>query len=330
MKIFVTGATGYVGSNLIRQLLNENYDVTCLMRSPEKYNSSKLFSQCTLVKGDITDRDSLKGTMQDIDVVIHLAVLGHLDEAKRGENAFYTVNVQGTKNVLEECIISKLKRILCFSSTAAIGIPKVDLIDENTPLRATNPYGKSKKDSDELILSYIKRHNLPIVNICFPHIYGPGEKRDFLRIIKMIKKGIFPQVGFSPNLYPSVYISDAIDAIILALKKGRVGEKYIIADDDPHDLKYIRKLVLKYLGKERKFYPIIPKHLSIYFIYAMEFIFGLFGTVPPIKARNLKSISAGRRLSIEKAKREMGFKPKINLEEGIRCTIEWYKKENLL
>ena len=330
MRIYITGATGYVGSNLIPRLLDQDHDITCLMRSPEKYTDSEIFTKCNLVKGDIIDRESLKGTMQDIDVVLHLAVLGHLDEAKQGNDAFYTVNVLGTKNILEECIISKPKRILCFSSTAAIGIPKIDLIDENTPLRATNPYGKSKKESDELILSFIKRYNLPIVNLCFPHIYGPGEERDFLKIIRMIKKGIFPQVGFSPNLYPSVYISDAVDAISLALKKGRVGEKYIIADDDPHDLKIIRRLVLKYLGKERKFYPIIPKHISIYFAYAMESIFGLFGAVLPIKARNLKSISAGRRLSIGKAKRELGFMPNVALEEGIRRTIEWYKKENLL
>jgi dihydroflavonol-4-reductase len=330
MRIYITGATGYVGSNLIPRLLDQDHDITCLMRLPEKYTDSEIFTKCNLVKGDIIDRESLKGTMQDIDVVIHLAVLGHLDEAKQGNDAFYTVNVLGTKNILEECIISKSKRILCFSSTAAIGIPEVDLIDENTPLRATNPYGKSKKESDELILSFIKRYNLPIVNLCFPHIYGPGEERDFLKIIRMIKKGIFPQVGFSPNLYPSVYISDAVDAISLALKKGRVGEKYIIADDDPHDLRVIRKLVLKNLGKERKFYPIIPKHISIFFVDAMESIVGLFGTVLPIKARNLKSISAGRRLSIEKAKRDMGFEPDVGLEEGIRRTIEWYKKENLL
>ena len=330
MNIYITGATGFVGSSLLPQLLDQGHVITCLVRSPEKYNSSPIFSKCNLVKGDITDRDSLKGTMQDIDVVIHLAVLGHLDEAKRGEDAFYTINVQGTKNILEECIISKPKRILCFSSTAAIGIPKEKFIDESTPLRATNPYGKSKKESDELILSFIKKYNLPIITLCFPHIYGPGEERDFLKIIRMIKKGIFPQVGFSPNLYPSVYISDAVDAICLCLKKGRIGEKYIIADDDPHDLKFIRKLVLKYLGKERKIYPIIPKHISIYFVYAMESIFGLFGAVLPIKARNLKSISAGRRLSIGKAKRELGFMPNVALEEGIRRTIEWYKKENLL
>jgi dihydroflavonol-4-reductase len=330
MKIYITGATGYVGSNLIPLLLNEKHNITCLMRSPEKYTNSAIFSKCSIIKGDITDRDSLKGTMQDIDVVIHFAVLGHLDETKKGDDAFYAVNVQGTKNVLKECIISKPKRILCFSSTAAIGIPKVAIINENTHLGATNPYGRSKKESDKLISTFIKMYNLPIVNICFPHIYGPGEKRDFLKIIRMIKKGIFPQIGFSPNLYPSVYISDAVDAICLCLTKGRIGEKYIIADDDPHDLRVIRKLVLKNLGKERKFYPIIPKHISIYFVYAMESIFGLFGAVLPIKARNLKSISAGRRLSIGKAKRELGFMPNVDLEEGIRRTIEWYKKENLI
>jgi nucleoside-diphosphate-sugar epimerase len=301
------------------------------MRSPEKYTKSAIFSKCSIVKGDITDRDSLMGTIDDIDIVIHLAaLLGNLGDVEQGNETFYDVNVQGTKNVLEECLISKPKRILYFSSTAAIGIPKEDIIDENTPLRPVNPYGESKKAAEEIILFFIKRYNLPIVNICFPHIYGPGDEYDFLKITRMIKKGVFPQVGFSPNLYPSVYISDAVDAICLALKEGKVGEKYIIADDDPHDLKDIRKIVLQCLGKERKFFPIIPKHISIYIAHAMELIFAKFGVALPIKARNLKSISFGRRLSVQKAKKEMGFNPKINLEEGIRRTIEWYKKENLL
>lgn len=330
MRIYITGATGFVGSNLVSRLIDENHDITCLMRIPQKYTSSAIFAKCNLIKGDVTDRDSIRGTLDNMDAVIHLAVLGHLNEGKQSFNDFHTVNVSGTKNILEECTISKPKRILCFSSTAAIGLPRVHSIDEDTPMQPTDPYGKSKKEADELIRHYIEKYHLPIVSLCFSHIYGPGEQRDFLKIIKMVKKGIFPQVGFTPNLYPSVYISDAVEAIKLALKKAKVGEKYMIADDDPHDLRVIRKIILRNLGIRRKFYPIIPKHISIYSAYVMELISGIFGVIPPIKARNLKSITAGRRISIEKAKREMGFKPKINLEEGIRRTIAWYRKENLI
>jgi nucleoside-diphosphate-sugar epimerase len=219
---------------------------------------------------------------------------------------------------------------VCFSTTAAIGIPKVRLIDENTPLHPVSPYGQSKKEADEVISLFIKKHQLPIVTLCFPHIYGPGEQRDFLKIMRMIKKGIFPQVGFSPNLYPSIFVTDAVDAICLAMTRGKIGEKYIIADDDPHDLRAIRRLVLRYIRSKKKIYPFMPKYLGILGAHLVESVFELFGAAPPITAKSIRSITAGRRLCIEKARKDMGFEPKVDIEEGIRRTVNWAQKEHLL
>lgn len=330
MKIYVTGATGFIGSHLIPSLLDKKHDITCLVRSPENISGNPIYEKCTLVKGDITNRNSLKKTIENIDVVIHLAVLATLDAKKQNVDTFYTVNAQGTKNILEECLASKPKRILCFSSTAAIGIPKADLIDESTALRPLTPYGQSKAETEKIILNFTEKYNLPIITLCFPHVYGPGEKRDFLKITRMIKKGIFPQIGFSPNLYPAIYVSDAVDAICLAIDKGKAGEKYIIADGDPHDLRVARKLVLKNLGIKRRFYPVVPKYISILFMYVIQTIFGILRIDLPIKAKNLRSIAAGRRLSIDKAKKDIGFNPKVSFEKGIRHTIEWYVKERLI
>lgn len=330
MKIYITGATGYVGANLIPRLIEANHDITCLVRNPDKYLNSTVYQKCHFIKGDISVRESLQGTMHNTDVVIHLAVLGHLNEKRQSFEDFYTVNVLGTKNILTECRVARPKRIMCFSTTAAIGIPKVSLIDENTPLRPVSPYGQSKKEADKVIASFVKNYNLPIITLCFPHIYGPGEQRDFLKIMRMIKKGIFPQVGFSPNLYPSIYITDAVDAICLAMTKGNIGEKYIMADDDPHDLRVIRRLVLRQIGSKRKFYPFMPKYFGIAGAHLLESLFAIFGAIPPVTAKSIKSITAGRRLSIEKAQKHMKFEPKVDIEEGIKRTIGWAQKEHLL
>lgn len=302
MKIFLTGASGFVGINLVPHLLGKNHEISCLMRNPEIYVNDEIFGNCKLLKGDIEDKGSIEGVIDGIDWVIHLAVLSPLnDNEKLSEVEFNRVNVKGTQNVLEECLKAKPKKIVCFSSTAAIGIPNTDIIDENTPCKPITPYGKSKKMTGDLVSSYIREHEQPIISIRFPHIYGPGERRDFCKIIKMIKKGIFPQVGFSPNFYPSVYISDAVDGIYLALEKGVPGEEYIIADDDPHDLRVVRRYVLENLGIHRKYYPFIPKYIGILGVFLLETLFSLLGKVPPIKARNIRSITSGRRISIKKS-----------------------------
>jgi nucleoside-diphosphate-sugar epimerase len=330
MRIYITGATGYVGSRLVPRLLNENHEITCLLRSPEDYIDHDISRRCRLIKGDITDRATLKNTMAHIDVVLHLAVSTPLTNIQNDTEIYNRVNVIGTANMLDECLVSGVKRIMCFTSSAAIGIAKTSIIDENTPLNPVNNYGRSKRDAEGVISSFVKKFNSPVITICFPHIYGPGDRYEFIKVVKMIKRGIMPQVGLSPNLLPSVYISDAVDAIILALEKGKAGEKYIVVDDDPHDMKTIRKLVLENLGIKRKVYPFIPRYAGIFIVYLLEFFFRLFGYDSPVKTENLRSITTGRRLSNKKAKKYLGFIPMVSLEEGIKKTVEWYKLEGLI
>lgn len=330
MKIFITGATGYVGSRLLSELIKHNHDITCLIRSPEKYSHTGIFSNCKIIKGDITDKANLQQAIDNIDVVIHLAVSTPLTNKNDDIVLYRSVNVQGTQNILEECISSKPKRIICFSSTAAIGMPRVPYIDEETPLQPVNHYGLSKKEAEQLVDSYILQYQLPIVTLTFPHIYGPGDIHDFYLIIKLLKKGILPQVGFMPNLLPLVYISDAIDAILLALSNGLTGEKYIIADDDPHDIRTVRRLVWSTFGINRRWYPFIPKYPGILGAYIIQFLFKVMGRTAPVTGKNIKSIASSRRISVQKAKKELNFTPRTSLKEGLQRSIDWYKMENLL
>lgn len=330
MRIFITGATGYVGSNLIPRLKRDGHELTCLLRSPEKHTENALFVNCKRIKGDLTDRNSIEGCCKGMDIVIHLAAATPVNNPGTDESIYDNTNVIGTRNLLEECNIAKPKRIICFSSTAAIGRPVVDFIDEKTPLTPVNDYGRSKKESEALMSLYVKENGLPIITLCFPHIYGPGDTHELLKIATLMKKGLFPQIGFGPNLLPMIYISDAVEAIVLAMRGGNIGEKYIIADKDPHDTRKLRSLVLSAIGVKKRLYPFIPKYFGIVGAYFIEQFLTRIGLKPPITCNNIRSIAAARRLSINKAAQELGFKPSIEFEDGVKNTILWYKENQLI
>jgi dihydroflavonol-4-reductase len=310
MKILVTGATGSIGSRLIPRLLENRHEVVCLLRSPPEWQAKAPFSDCTCRHGDITIRESLKGVADEVDIVVHLAVSTPLSNPAGDEDLFFRTNVLGTQNLLEECLRAKPKRILCFSSTAAIGRPAVDVIDETTVPEPTTPYGISKKTADDMISHYHVRYGLPVITLCFPHVYGPGETDDFLKVVRMMRKGIFPQVGFCANHLPMIFVSDAVESICLAISRGTLGEKYIVADADPHDTRVIRKIVLRHLGIQRRLFPFIPLRCGIMLATLMERCFPLMGSDPAGNSGEHQIHCRGTALVDRKIQAGSGFFPR--------------------
>ena len=162
-RIFITGATGYIGSELIPKLLQHGKKLTCLVRDPEAYQQAPHLQQCTLVKGDLSDIHTLTQAAMQQDALIHLAVLGHVNKKGTSYETYHQANVVGTQNALDAAIQAQVPRVICCSSTAAIGLPKDNVIDESTPLTPRTPYGKSKKAADELILKYHRDEGLPVI-----------------------------------------------------------------------------------------------------------------------------------------------------------------------
>ena len=326
MNILITGATGFIGSDLTKELCKQGYRCKCLVRNIEKAKEIfKDYQDIEFVVGDVAKPETIQGISKDIDYVIHLAVLGHSDEANLTFNDYKTVNVIGTENLLNELTTNPVKRVVCFSSSAAVGLVKSKNITENTACNPQTPYGISKRESDLLINRCVKKLNLPIITLRFTHIYGPGDTRDFLKIVKLVKKGVFPIVGFKENLYPAVYKSDAINSILLALKNGKVPELYNISDSESHNLRLVAKFIKNELGIKR--IPLwTPKYPTLLTLKIIQFLKIKF----PVSHKNIQFITSGRRYSIDKAKDELGFEPRVNLKEGITKTIQWYKKEGLI
>lgn len=321
MRVLITGATGFLGPDVVNVLLENKFRVRCLVR--DKNKAEKYFGNgVEYFIGDITDPDSLRNITKDIDYVIHLAVLGHSGEMNLTLNHYRSVNVEGTNNLLKQIQLNPVKKIICFSSSAAVGLVNSKVISEETICNPQTPYGISKYETDKLIKHYFDKWKLPIVTIRFTHIYGPGDIRDFLKIVRFVKRGIFPKIGFKKNLYPAVYKSDAVQSILLAVRKGEIGQLYNISDINSHDLKVVANLIKKELKIKR--IPIwLPETLTIIVLRVLH----SFKIKFPISEKNIRFITAGREYSIEKACRILGYYPKVNLETGIRRTIRWYLKE---
>jgi len=328
-NILITGGTGFLGRALIPELVENGCSVRILVRKTSDIASFKNKPGIELFYGDITDNKSLGGIEENIDQVYHLAVLGHLDE-NTGDQDYLNVNANGTLNILKRFKGIKIEKFLFATTSAALGVIPGREITENDFKKPVTAYGMSKYKAELFLKEYCNKNSIPYVMVRLTHVYGPGENRDLFKIIKMMKKGIFPQVGLGPNLYPAVYLDDAIKGLILAMGEGANKETYIISDCKSHDLKDIRKFVKKYLGIQNRWYPFVPKYPVFIFFFILDWISRITGIKFPATSKNISFITAGRRFCIKKAQKELGYKPLVSLEQGLKKAIDFYIKEGLL
>ena len=330
MVILVTGGTGFIGSHLVDTLVSKGEDVRVLIRKTSKVEKFKNRG-VDFVYGDITDKITLKGIARDVDVVYHLAARGHVSAiSDAAYREFREVNVKGTKNLAEECSNHPISKFIHFSSTAAMGLIEKPVVDESTPCRPSTPYQKSKYDSEKMILNYWRTRNLPVVLIRPSMVFGPGgESSEFLKICRIINKGIFPQIGKGKNLTPIVYVDDVVQAAILAANMGIPGETYLITSGKSYELSVIAKRIADQLGVKRVNYR-MPVSIAMSGAFIIELLARIFNFSPIITRQNIMSTITDRVFSINKAKRELGYEPGVSLEEGIKRTIDWYIENNIL
>ena len=328
MNILVTGATGYLGKALVPVLQEAGHHLRILARPSSDIRAFQNQERIEISYGDIVKPETLNDIAEGIDQVYHLAVLGHLNDA--GQQDYMNVNHAGTLNLLEQFKNSPVQRILFTTSSAALGPIAGKVVTEEDFAPPVTAYGRSKYAAELSFKEYAQQHNIPYVLVRLTHVYGPGEQRDLYQIIKLIKKGLYPQIGFKPNLYPAVYIDDAVRGLVRAMEKGRVGETYIISDKSSHDTRDIRKWVRHYLGLKNMIYPWLPKCLALGLFTLCDYISHKTGLRFPATRKNIEFMTARRIFSIEKANTELDWEPQITLEEGLRRTIDAYRQEGLI
>jgi dihydroflavonol-4-reductase len=325
VKYLITGATGFIGPHLARKLVSDGHACRCLVRTGSNTGPLQA-SGIELVEGDITRAETLQGMADGMDRVLHMATLGHMANFRVTESMFDAINVQGTQNIMEEALRAGVRRVVHCSTVAAMGICQDVPATEKSSCKPHHPYGRSKLKAEQTVLGLIEEKNLPAVIIRFSMVYGPGDSRDILKLTRMTQKGLFPKVGNRPKLTPLIHVDDAVHGLRQAAEKGGVGEIYLITNRNSLPFDEIRQILQKALGVTR--WPLyIPEWAALTLASLSEKIFPMLGKIPPVSRKNIESTLADRVFSIEKAQKEIGFIPEVDPVEGLKETVEWYKKK---
>lgn len=326
MKALVTGANGFIGSFLVEKLLEQDFEVTCLVRKTSNLRwINKLPVRFEF--GDATNYDSLIKPVKDMDYIFHC---GGIVRARK-ENDFFRVNYSGTENLLEACRKHnpKLKRFIYVSSQAAAG-PAFDgnPVTETDPAKPISNYGRSKLKGEEITLEYAKHFPTTIVRP--PSVYGPRDS-DILTIFKYVNSGFKPKIGKKEKKISIVHVSDLVRGIILAAQhKKAENEIFFIANEQNFSLTEFMNLIANVMDKKGLVITVPEFMLDVaaFFSENLARITGKVAIVNRDKVREMKQ--QYWLVDSSKAKNLLGFSPIIDMKQGLKETYLWYQQQGWL
>ena len=329
MKIFVTGATGYIGQRLVAKLLEEGQEVHALCRQKPEYPSFQ-HDRFHFYPGDLLDKPAVTKAMEGCEIVFHLAGLAKV--WAKHPSAFYDIHVSGTQNVLEAALINGVKKVVFTSSGATYGVShETPLTEESVRTNSFfTEYESSKFIAEECVQHYVRK-GLDVVIVHPTKVYGPGLWTDSNAVSQMIKCFIEGDWHFIPGNGRMIgnfsFIEDVVNGHCLAMEKGRPGEKYILGGMNVSFNEFFS--LLKTISNKNYFTVHLPFQLMMLCGWLEEWIARALGREPKITCPWIRKYNHNQALSSEKAARELGYSI-TTLEEGLIKTLEWMRSDRHL
>jgi dihydroflavonol-4-reductase len=231
MKVFITGATGFIGNEVSKRFASTDHDVTCLVRASSNVNELKKLN-VKLAIGDVLDRDSLDRGMEDCDWVVNLANVYTYWEPDR--SLYYRVNVDGTRNVMEAALDAGVSKVVHVSSVVVFGKPdECPIVETTSPgSKRFSDYAESKYQGDCIAWELYERKNLPLVMIYPGAVSGPNDVKYTSSLIRSLINREMPATAFNSSVLTWVDVRDVAEAIVRAIEKdNNIGEKYIVGKE---------------------------------------------------------------------------------------------------
>ncbi len=325
-NILVTGAAGFIGSHLVRELRRRCDRVVCLVRPGESI--SRLADlDCRIHYGDLLEKSTLVDAVAGVDYIFHLA-------ARMGgvpPETLFRVNYQGTKNLVEVCREQGVvpERFLFASSVTVMGPSgKNHSLNEGAPCRPLSAYGKSKLAAEEYLAS--AENTLPYTILRLPVVYGPGSDGGLYIFFKLMSKGLQVNVG---TLEATVcFVWDVVQGMIAAAGNPRTrGEIYILGEEKTYQLKQIYQTISSILEKR---YISLP--LPYFVLHVLSFFIEIYSklteSIPVMTREELTMYLKNHywRYDTSKASRDFGFQSRYPFAKGARITIDWYRQKGFL
>lgn len=315
MKYFITGATGFVGSKLAKMLRDRHHEVVAIARSPEKAGELKEIG-VTVVKGDVTEKESMRQAMQGCDGVFHVA--GWYKVGQRDKSPGQKINVEGTRNVLE--LVGELNIPKCvYTSTLAINSDTHGKLPDETYRftgRHLSEYDRTKAAAHDIALQHINE-GLPVVILMPGMIYGPEGTSMSDESLRLYLKKQLPVIP-TRSAYCWSHVDDIAGAHIAAMEKAQPGTTYIIAGP-PHELTEVFDIAKEITGIRK---PIVILPWMLKMTIPLAWLAEKIIPLPPMYSPESLRAEAGVTYlgDNSKAKRELGFDPRP-LREGLKETL---------
>ena len=330
IKVFITGASGFVGSHLVEAAKNLGWEVHAAIRSSSKTDDIKAYVD-KFVHLDFADVPGLTAFFQQeqYDYIIHAAAL----TKSKSEEEMLRVNVGMTQNLMQAAFTEgvNLKRFVYVSSLAAIGPIAYDAnktIDEGTDYRPLTVYGRSKKASE---LNIKERFADKPISVFRPTaVYGPREK-DLFILFDTLNKGLDPYIGSNPQKLSFVYVKDLVDVLLKGCTASQGNlEFYNISDGQVYN-KYALADIFRKTFKKKALRLHIPYGIVSMVARISLLLYRNSTKTPVIYPERLGELTAENwSCDISKAKEKLGYQPSYNLEKGLTDTLLWYKSNNWL
>jgi nucleoside-diphosphate-sugar epimerase len=324
-KTLVTGATGFTGKALCRRLIQQGEQVLAFVRPKSDIRELEAIgAECRIV--DIKNGTEVKDNFTNVSKVFHIAAAYRTEYSDQGE--FRRVNVEATRNLLEAACGASVNRFIHCSTVGVQGEIEDPPASEEYRFKPGDHYQASKLEGELLARKYFA-DGLPGVVVRPVGIYGPGDIR-FLKLFRTINQGVFVMIGSGNVLYHLTYISDLVEGIFLCgTVEDALGEVFTIGGEEYTTIRELVNMIADVLGKPipRMRIPYLPVYAAS---VACEIICRPLRIAPPIYPRRVEFFSKSRAFSIDKAKRILGYTPRMGLREGLAATAAWYKENGLL
>jgi nucleoside-diphosphate-sugar epimerase len=326
MRVLVTGGTGFTGTALVRRLIEQGHTVVALDYQEGLQSDLLRGYGAEIVIGSVTDRQAVERSMKDVELVFHLAAA--FRELNKPDGFYEEVNVGGTRTVLAAAQRYGVRKFIYCSTCGVHGNVDHPPANEDAPIRPADYYQRTKYEAEPFVLKAGTEMETVILRPAA--IYGPGDPERFFMIFKRVAKGTFPMFGNGRTLYHPLYIDNLVDAFLLCMPYGAgKGRTYLIADEEYYPIEEIVRGVARALDVEVRIphYPILP---VVALGHLVEKACKPFGLNPPIFPRRVDWFRQNRAFDISRAKRELGFMPRVQLDDGLRRTGIWYREKGYL